>query len=375
MNQDYYEILGVDQDASSSDIKRAYRKLAMKYHPDRNPGNKDSEQKFKEAAEAYSVLSDDQKRSRYNQFGHAGIGMGDTGTPGFEGFHMTMEDIFQQFGDIFGGSSPFEDIFGIGRQQARRRQRRSDLRITMPLDLEDIATGVTKTIKVKRLEMCDHCNGSGAQPGTNPSQCPTCKGSGQVRQISRSFFGQSITVVPCNQCDGAGEIITNPCRYCHGSGSVKKSAEIRIKAPPGVSTGNYLTLRGEGNRGGKRTEPSDLIVYFEEKEHKYFTRNGSDIITELEISFTQSALGDIIKVPTLEGKAKLTIPAGIQSGQVLRMRKKGLPDLRGSYRGDLLVRIQVVTPKTLSSKQKELLKELKTIEGKSSRTKVRKIRR
>ncbi|MFQ6607075.1 MAG: molecular chaperone DnaJ [Fidelibacterota bacterium] len=370
MSQDYYDILGVSKDASESDIKRAYRKMAMKYHPDRNPGDSNAETKFKEAAEAYSVLSDPHKRQQYDQFGRAGI----ENQGGFGGFGFSMDDIFSQFGHIFGGRNPFEDIFGGGTTRESRTRRGRDLRISIPLDLEEIATGVTKTLNVKRMETCGDCKGSGAKTGTLPSRCPTCGGSGQVRQMSRSFLGQFVNVTQCPNCQGSGEVIDNPCYTCAGDGRIKKKVEIKVKIPAGVATGNYMTLRGEGNKGSRGADAGDMIVFFEENDHPFFDRIDSDIMTELEVSFAHAALGESVEVPTLSGKAKLTIPAGIQSGQILRMRGKGLPQVRGSRRGDQLVKIQVATPISLSKEEKRLYRELASLNG-QSKTKVRKMRR
>jgi molecular chaperone DnaJ len=357
--KDLYEILGVDKGTSKDDIKRSYRKIAMKYHPDRNPDNKEAEQKFKEAAEAYAILNDDNKRAKYDQFGHAGVGMGDMGGQGFGGAHFSMEDIFSQFGNIFGGRHPFEDIFGGGAQSARRSYRKAkDLRVSLKLDLLDIVNGAEKTIKIKRNETCKICDGSGAKQGTRPSQCKQCNGSGQVRQVRQSFFGQSVVVTDCPLCQGTGEFIENPCSSCHGSGIRRDTVSIKVKVPKGVESGNYMTLDRQGNKGGKGIHPGDLLVFFEEKSDKYFVRNGTDIVLEAHIGIAQAVLGDSITVPTIEGRASLKIPKGIQSGQVLRMRGKGLPRLRSSYRGDQLIRIIVDIPTSLSKQEKNLYNEL-----------------
>ena len=362
--RDLYDIIGVDKSSSANEIKKSYRKIAMKYHPDKNPGDKEAEQKFKEAAEAYSVLSDDQKRRQYDQFGHAGVGMGDT--TGHGGFHgsMSMEDIFSSFGDIFGGDfDPFGGIFGGGGGRRRQIKKARDLKVSLQLDYTDIVKGTDKTIKIKRHETCERCKGSGAQAGTMPTSCRQCSGSGQIRQMSQSFFGQSVTVRECPVCNGSGEMIENPCRTCSGNAIQKKSVEIKVKVPPGVAEGNYMTLNGQGNKGPKGYESGDLIIFFEEKDHPVFTRNSDDVITEAKIQIQQAALGVSLEVPTLDGKAKLKIPSGIQSGQILRMRGKGFPKVRGSSRGDQLVRVQVVTPKSLSKEQKRLLEELSSLNG------------
>jgi len=367
--RDLYDILGVSDSASKDEIKRAYRKSAMKYHPDRNAGDKESEKNFKESAEAYSILRDEAKRSRYDQFGHAGVGLGDTpgANQGFGGMHMSMDDIFSQFGDIFGGRSPFGDIFG-GRQGTRTRSqsKANDLRIELRLSYPDILTGVEKQVKIKRNENCDTCEGSGAQPGTNATSCRHCEGRGQVRQVSQSFFGQSISVTNCPVCQGEGKIIETPCNECGGRKTIRKTVTINVSIPKGVSSGNYMTLEGQGNKGGRGVLPGDLIVVFEEEDHKYFIRDGQDIIMEIKIPFNIAALGDTIEIPTIDGKAKLKIPSGIQSGQVLKMRGKGFSKLRGNHRGDQLVRIQVKTPTSLSRNEKTLLEEF----GKIQKSKI-----
>jgi len=363
--RDLYEIIGVDKDATDNEVKKAYRKIAMKYHPDKNPGDTEAEQQFKEAADAYSVLSNKQKRRQYDQFGHAGVGMGDApGSSGFQG-HMSMEDIFSNFGDIFGGDfDPFGGIFGGGGRRRGVKKGR-DLKVTLKLDYVDIVKGTEKTIKIKRHETCDTCSGSGTQAGTTPTSCRHCGGSGQIRQMSQSFFGQSVVVRECPVCNGSGEVIENPCRGCGGNGIQRKLVEIKIKVPAGVAEGNYMTLSGQGNKGPKGYESGDLIVIFEEKDHPVFIRNGEDVITEVHIPFYQAALGVSLEVPTLEGKAKLKVPAGIQSGQILRMRGKGFPRVRGSSRGDQLVRVQVQTPQSLSREQKKLLEKLSSLNGQS----------
>ncbi len=371
MSRDYYDILGVSKDASEGDIKRSYRKLAMKYHPDRNPDDSDAETKFKESAEAYAVLSDPHKRQQYDQFGQAGV-EGQHGHSGFGG--ISMDDIFNQFGHVFGGRNPFEDIFGGGATRESHTIRGRDLRVSIQLDLEEVATGVNKTIKVKRMETCGECTGSGAKSGTMPSRCSTCNGNGQVKQMSRSFLGQFVNVTQCPNCSGSGEIIDNPCRICSGDGRVRKKIEIKVKVPAGVASGNYMTLRGEGNKGARGASPGDMVVFFEENDHPYFNRIDSDVMTELEVSFANAALGNSVEVPTLSGKAKLTIPAGIQSGQILRMRGKGLPQVRGSRKGDQLVKIQVTTPVSLNKNEKKLFQELASLNG-QTKAKVRKVRR
>lgn len=361
--RDYYETLGVQRAASVDDIKKAYRKLAMQYHPDRNPGNKDAEEKFKEATEAYEVLSDQDKRSRYDRFGHEGVRQG-------ADFHdwanTNPNDIFSVFNDIFGGGfggSIFDDFFG-GATRTRSRsgssvgERGSDLKISAKLTLEEIGSGVEKKVKMKRQERCQTCGGSGAKSGSGTSTCPTCGGSGEIRRATRTMFGQFVNVVQCGTCGGVGKVIKDPCNACGGTGRVNGESTIKVKIPAGVGEGNYLTLRGEGNAGRRGGPSGDLIVVIEEVRHPHFKRDGDDIIFELDLSFPEAALGSEVEVPTLTGRAKLKIEAGIQSGKILRMREKGLPHLNGYGKGDQLVAINIYTPTKLSGKDKELLKEL-----------------
>ncbi len=370
MPRDYYEVLGVSRDATQEEIKKAYRKLALKYHPDRNPGNKEAEQKFKEAAEAYAVLSDEEKRAQYDRFGHAGL-KGSNGGP-FTGFRdMGIEDIFSQFQDIFGDFGGFSDLFGGGtRTRGATRSRGSDLKIRLKLTLEEIATGVSKKLKIKRWETCQACGGSGAADSSSITVCDTCQGAGRVRHVSRSFFGQFINEQICPQCGGTGKMIRNPCRVCHGEGRVKTDAVITAKIPAGVSTGNYLTLRGEGNAGPQGGPPGDLIVLIEEKEHPLFVRQDDDIYLEVEIPLHIAVNGGNIEVPTLQGRVKLKIAPGTQSGKFLRLRGKGIPHLKSHYVGDQYVRIQVRIPTNLSRREKELFNELEKIEKAAGRDSI-----
>ncbi len=362
--RDLYEVLGVERNASQEEIKKAYRKLALKYHPDRNPDDSEAEKKFKEAAEAYAVLSDPQKRSQYDQFGHAGVGLGDTGAGGFDtgGFHMSMEDAIRQAMDMFGGDDLFSSFFGSGGRRRSRVRDGSNLRITLPLDYSEIVKGAEKSIRVKRMDVCDFCHGTGARPGTSPTTCKQCGGIGRVRQMSQSFIFQSVVERECPVCQGSGQVIEAPCPRCR-DGLVRKTKEIKVKVPPGVASGNYMTLAGQGNKGPQGAPAGDLIVFFEEQEHPFFVRHGDDVLLEAEITFSQAALGCSLKVPTIDGHASLIIPAGIQSGQMLRMRGKGFPHLHSSHRGDQLVKIQVTTPRSLSRKQKELFRELAKANG------------
>ena len=347
--RDFYEILGVNRDASSVELKRAYRKIALKYHPDKNPDDKEAEKTFKEAAEAYGVLSDSNKRAQYDQFGHAGVGMGQQGSGFGGGVHMSMDDIFSQFGDIFGGDDIFSSFFGGSRRKGGR-QRGKDIRIRIQLNLEDIASGVEKTIKIKR---------SVVAPGTKFTNCTTCHGHGQVSQISNTILGQMRSSSTCPHCHGSGNIVGNRPSGAGPDGMIKKEETIKIKIPAGVEEGNYMTVDGKGNEDSNGVA-GDLNVLFEEKDHDYFIRNGDDVLIEAHIAFSQAALGATLEVPTLDGKAKLKIPAGIQAGQILRMRSKGFPRVRRSSRGDQLVRIHIETPKKLSKKMRKLFEDMAT---------------
>jgi molecular chaperone DnaJ len=355
--RDYYEILGVNRNASKDELRKAYRKLAMQYHPDRNPNNKEAEEKFKEAAEAYEVLNDDEKKARYDRFGHEGV-RGGGYSPGFN----DVNDIFSHFSDIFGGSSIFDDFFG-GSQRTRTRRRTSgtpgsDLRITLKLTLEEIAAGAAKKVKVKKQIKCDQCGGSGVEAGTSTKTCPVCQGSGEVKSVSRSVFGQFVNITTCNNCNGEGVVVDVPCKKCMGEGRINDESTIKINVPPGVHEGSYMTLRGEGN-AGKRNGPSgDIIVVFQELPHEYFVRDGDDIIYDLYINFPDAALGVEVEVPTLNGKALLKIDPGTSPGKLLKMRDKGIRHLNQGGSGDQIVRVNIEIPKKLSTKEKELLKEL-----------------
>ena len=345
--RDLYDVLGVSKDSSGDTIKKAYRKLALKYHPDKNPGNQEAEKKFKEAAEAYSVLSDSQKRSQYDQYGHAGVGMGGHQGGFGGGVHMDMEDIFSQFGDIFGGS-PFESIFGGGRQR-QGRSRGADIRIKLSLTYEEIAKGIEKKIKIKRSILSD---------GLTFNTCTTCGGNGQVTQITNTVLGRMQQTSICPQCSGNGKIIGNRPPGVSPDGMIKKEKTINIKVPAGVESGNYMTVDGQGNENIQGT-PGDLLVVFEEKEHQYFVRDGENIYIEVRINYPEAVLGTEVDIPTLDGISTLKIPSGIQSGKLLRMRSKGFPLLRRSNKGDQIVRVVVDTPLSISGKSKELIKKLK----------------
>ena len=359
--RDYYEVLGVDRNATKDDLKKAYRKLAMQYHPDRNPDNKEAEEKFKEAAEAYEILSDDDKKARYDRFGHEGVRGSGFGSQGFS----DINDIFSHFSDIFGGASIFDDFFGGGQRRTRSRGARgvagSDLKVTLKLTLEEIAEGTTKKIKIKKQVKCDECNGTGAESGTSTKTCPVCQGTGEIKTISRSVFGQFVNITTCNNCNGEGSVVDNPCKKCFGDGRIQNDSFLDIKVPAGVHEGSYMTLRGEGN-AGKRGGPSgDVIVIFQEAPHEYFIREGDDIVFDLHVNFPDVALGAEVEIPTLNGKAVLKIDPGTQPGKLLKMRNKGIKHLNHSGSGDQIVRINVEVPKKLNSKEKELLKELSNL--------------
>ncbi len=352
--RDYYEVLGVSNDASEQEIKKAYRKMAMKYHPDKNQGNKESEEKFKEVNEAYEVLSDPQKRSTYDKFGHAGFSGGGfeqggfSGGQGFGGF----EDIF---GDIFGGM--FGGGFsGTGRSRNTGPRKGADMRLRMELKFEEAAFGIEREISLQREEQCETCKGSGAKPGTSPITCPKCNGTGEIRQTTRTPFGNMINVIPCANCQGTGTVIEHKCETCHGQGRVKKAKKLNIKIPAGVDDGITIKMSGEGQLGYKGGPRGDLHIIISVLPHKLFERDGYNIYLEMPISFVQAALGDEVEVPTLDGKVKYKIPEGTQTGTVFRLRGKGIQHLRGNQRGDQLVKVSVEVPKKLSEKQKDLLR-------------------
>lgn len=344
--RDYYEVLEVPRTATPDEIKKAYRKKALQYHPDRNPGDQEAESKFKEAAEAYEVLSNPDKRARYDRLGHAGVN-GGAGRPG-AGF-QDISDIFSAFSDIFGD---------FGGRSARRTG--GDLRVRLQLTLEEIAEGVEKKIKVRKLVACETCHATGAREGgRGPQTCPTCQGSGEIRQVASTFFGQFVNVQPCPQCRGEGRIITDPCPACEGEGRVKGEETITVEVPAGVREGHFLSIRGAGNAGRRGDPPGDLRVEIREAEHEHFTRDGLDIRHDLHLSFPDAALGAEVEVPTLRGRARLQIDPGIQSGRVLRMRGRGLPEIGGGRRGDQLVTVHVWTPQRLTAEQRALLEQLR----------------
>jgi molecular chaperone DnaJ len=355
--RDYYEILGVGKSASADEIKKAYRKVAMQYHPDRNPGDKTAEEKFKEAAEAYEVLSDGDKRSQYDRFGHAGVsGNG-------RGHYSNMEDIFSQFGDIFG-----EDIFGSffngggrrggGGQRQARGVRGSNLRIKLKLTYEEIAKGVTKNIKVKKYVPCGTCNGSGAKDKGSVQTCGTCGGSGQVRRVTNTFLGQMQTVTTCPTCNGEGTQITAKCGNCKGDGRVYGEETVNIDIPAGVQEGMQLNISGRGNAGERGGMQGDLIILIEEEQHKELQREGLNVVYELHISFPDAVFGTQLEVPTIDGRAKIKIPPGTQSGRIFRLKGKGFPAVNSYEKGDQLVHVNVWTPQAISSEEKAMLEKL-----------------
>jgi molecular chaperone DnaJ len=343
--RDYYEILGVDKGASKDEIKKAYRKIAIKYHPDKNPGDEQAENKFKEAAEAYEVLSSDEKRAKYDQFGHAGMGGG-----GFGGGSMNMEDIFSQFGDIFGGGSPFESFFGGGGRGGGRRRKGSNLRIKIKLNLREIAHGVEKKLKVKRMVMAE---------GVTFKSCPSCHGSGQIKKVVNTMLGQMVSASTCPTCHGSGKIIDKRPSGVDGSGLQSSEEVISVKIPPGVMDGMQLSMSGKGNEPPGGGVPGDLLILVEEDEDKELKRDGQNVIYDLYLNFPDAALGTSVEVPTIDGKVKVNIQSGTQSGKILRLRGKGLPDVNGYGHGDQLIHVNVWTPKNLSSEEKDMLERLR----------------
>ncbi|MDR0332922.1 MAG: molecular chaperone DnaJ [Dysgonamonadaceae bacterium] len=349
--RDYYEVLSVSKTATAEEIKKAYRKKAIQYHPDKNPDNKEAEEKFKEAAEAYEVLSDQNKRARYDQFGHAAMGGG-----GYGG-GMSMDDIFSQFGDIFGGFG-FGSGFG-GRGGGRRVNRGSDLRVKVKLTLKEILTGVEKKIKVKKYVSCSHCHGNGSENGNSTSTCHTCGGAGMVTRVTNTILGQMQTTSPCPTCHGEGKTITKKCSSCHGEGVVYEEEVISIRIPAGVSEGIQLSMSGKGNAARRGGINGDLLIAIEEEEDPNLVRDQNDVIYNLFLSFPMAALGGTVEVPTIDGVAKLKIEPGTQPGKVLRLRNKGLPSLNGFGTGDELVNVNVYVPEKLTDKEKQAIEEFK----------------
>jgi molecular chaperone DnaJ len=350
--RDFYEVLGIERSASEDEIKKAYRKIAFQHHPDRNPGDPSAEAKFKEATEAYEALRDPQKRARYDQFGHAGVG-GAAGAPDFSGFDLA--DALRAFMRDFGGDAGgFGDIFGVGGGAQAGPQRGDDLQVRIRLTLEEVATGVEKKLRVKHQVACETCHGKG---GAGETTCTQCQGRGQVRRVQQTFFGQFVNVAPCSRCRGAGKIVRDPCKVCGGDGIVAATETISVKVPPGVAEGNFIPLRGMGDAGPRGGPKGDLLVLIEEKEHDVFERHGNDLHLELPVSFSTLALGGKVEVPTLDGTTALDVSSGTASGSLLRARGKGLPGLRGGH-GDLIARLMVWVPGKLTSAERRLLEDL-----------------
>jgi molecular chaperone DnaJ len=366
--RDYYAVLGIERGAGEDDVKRAYRKLAMEFHPDRNPGDAQAETKFKEATEAYEVLKDPERRARYDRFGHeaAGTGAAPGRGMGEEGFDLS--DALRAFmRDFGGGGAGFEDLFGGAQGQAPGPRRGQDLRVRLKLSLEEIASGVKKKIQVKRQVQCETCHGAGAQKGGKKT-CAQCGGRGQVRQVQSSFFGQFVNIARCPRCKGTGEIIENPCLKCRGEGRIADSSTVVVDVPAGVAQDNYIPLRGLGDAGPLGGPPGDLQVLIEEKPHDVFQRDGADLFVEVPIPMSRAALGGDVEIPTLDGAVNKALPAGFQTGRELRLSGLGLPRLRGRGKGDLVARFHVWTPSRLTAREKQLFEELGTLEaGKAPR--------
>ncbi len=356
--RDYYEVLGVERNADADTIKKAYRKAAIKYHPDKNPGDKEAEEKFKEAAEAYDVLSNEEKRARYDRFGHAGMGGAAGGAGGFGGFGggFSMEDIFEQFGDIFGGAFGGGRSYGGGRSQ--RVNRGSDIRVTVKLTLQEISEGVTKKLKINKSVACDKCGGTGAKDSSSYETCSTCNGSGYVVTVQNSFFGRMQTQSVCPTCGGQGRVIKAKCDKCHGEGAIKGSEIVEVKIPAGVGAGMALTVRGKGNAARQGGQNGDLLVVIEEEHNPQLIRDGEDLIHNLNITVTTAILGGEVEVPTIDGKARIKIAPGTHAGKVLRLRGKGLPEVNGLGRGDIMVVVDITIPDDLTKDERELVEKL-----------------
>ncbi|MBK6619492.1 MAG: molecular chaperone DnaJ [Saprospirales bacterium] len=362
--RDYYEVLGIPKGADEGEIRKAYKKLAMQHHPDRNPGDKSAEEKFKEAAEAYEVLSDTTKRAQYDRYGHAGV----SGQGGFSGGQggMTMEDIFEHFGDIFNdmGGSPFDSFFGSSRGGTRRTgqgrgQKGSNLRIKVTLSLEEIATGAIKKIRVNKHVNCDVCHGSGAKDSASVQSCGTCRGSGYVRQVRNTFLGQMQTTTACPTCSGRGQVVTANCPKCKGEGRVFGEETIDLEIPAGVAEGMQLSMSGKGNAGQHGGPNGDLIIGISEKKHDHFQRDGQNLIYDLYLNFADAAIGTSVDVPTIDGTVKIKVPPGTQSGKIFRLKDKGLPAVQSYGKGDQLIHVNVWTPKKLSDEERRLLEKLR----------------
>ncbi|HEX6809948.1 MAG TPA: molecular chaperone DnaJ [Gemmatimonadaceae bacterium] len=354
---DFYDVLGVPRDASDDDIKKAYRKLAMQFHPDRNGGSKDAEERFKGITEAYDVLRDPGKRAAYDRYGEAGLRGAAAG--GFH--HVDLAEALGIFMRDFGGFGGLEDMFG-GRQRGGPRAG-ADIKVTVPLTLQEVAAGVDKQLTLKLLDPCDRCEGSGSEPGTKPKRCPTCNGSGEVRRAQRSFFGQFVSVAPCPTCAGQGTIIDTPCKRCKGEGRARAERTFSVSIPAGVATGQYMSLREQGSVGPQGGPRGDVLVVFEVEDDARFERDGADLYTEVLVTYAQLVLGADVEVPNVTGAISLRVPAGTQSGQVFQLRGRGLPRVNASGTGDLHVRVQLWTPQSVSPEHQTALQELQKLEG------------
>jgi molecular chaperone DnaJ len=354
--RDYYEVLGLSKDATKEEIKKAYRKQALKYHPDKNPGDKKSEENFKEAAEAYEILSNEEKKARYDRYGHAG--MGNNGG-GFSGQGMTMDDIFSSFGDIFGDAFGGFGGFSGGARRGRRVNKGSNLRVKVKLNLQEIATGAEKKIKVNKYEVCDTCGGTGAASPSNISTCTTCHGSGHVTRLTNTMLGQMQTTSVCPSCGGEGKTITKKCTTCYGEGVIQKEDIIKINIPAGVGKGMQMTVSGKGNAPRRGGENGDLLVVIDEEEHPELIREGNDLIYNLFISIPDAVLGTHVEVPTVDNNVKIKIEPGTQPGKILRLRGKGLPEVNGYGRGDLLVNVNVWIPKAVNKDEQKIFEKFK----------------
>ena len=355
---DFYAVLGVAKTATDDEIKKSYRKLAMQFHPDRNNGSREAEEKFKEITEAYDVLRDPNKRAAYDRYGEAGLRGG--GGAGYH--HVDLSEALGIFMRDFGGFSGFGDLFGNQREGANPRSG-ADIKVTISLNLAEVATGVERTLKAKLLDPCDKCEATGAEPGTSVQRCPTCAGSGEVRRAQRSFFGQFVSVAPCPTCSGEGTVVQSPCKKCKGDGRVRADHEIKVRIPPGVATGQYMTLRGVGNAGPRKGGRGDILVSFEVEDDARFERDGEDLYCEVLVSYPQLVLGSDIEVPAVNGSVSLRLPSGTQSGQIFHLRGRGLPRVNASGVGDLHVRVQLWTPDRVTPEIESLLKQLGQLES------------
>jgi molecular chaperone DnaJ len=359
---DFYAVLGVAKTATDDEIKKSYRKLAMQFHPDRNNGSREAEEKFKEITEAYDVLRDPNKRAAYDRYGEAGLR---GGAGGFH--HVDLSEALGIFMRDFGGFAGFSDLFSTQREGASPRTG-ADIKVTINLNLGEVATGVERTLKAKLLDPCDKCEGSGAEPGSSVQRCPTCAGSGEVRRAQRSFFGQFVSVAPCPTCSGEGTVVQSPCKKCKGDGRIRVEHEIKVRIPPGVATGQYMTLRGTGNAGARKGGRGDILVAFEVEEDARFERDGEDLYCEVLVSYPQLVTGADIEVPAVSGTVSLRLPAGTQSGQIFHLRGRGLPRVNSTGVGDLHVRVQLWTPDHVSSEVEALLEQLEALQSKPPAT-------